>query len=65
MNTKVEIETALYRILQDAPIETVIRCLGEVCHDIEAQRKRERRKKEIDNSGTWAMYGDKLKQLAG
>lgn len=63
--TEVEIETALYKVLKSAPIETVIRCLGEVYHDIEAQCKRERRKNKIDNSGTWAMYGDKLKQLVG
>ena len=60
MTTEVEIETALYKVLQDAPIETVIRCLGRVCHDIEKQRKANKEK----NGGTWAMYGDRLTKLA-
>ena len=62
MNTEVEIEVALYKVLQDAPIDTVVRCLGRVCHDIEQQVKRGKQK---TNSGTWAMYGDKLTKLAG
>ncbi|MCK5016934.1 MAG: hypothetical protein KAS32_07660 [Candidatus Peribacteraceae bacterium] len=60
MNTEIEIKTALYRILQDAPIETVIRCLGGVCHDIEKHRKRSKK----SDSGMWAMFGDKLTKLA-
>ena len=61
MNTEIEIEVALYKVLKNAPVETVIRCLGRVCHDIEQQTKRDKKK---TNSGAWAMYGDKLTELA-
>ncbi len=60
MKTEVEIETALYSILQDAPIETVVRCLGKVCYDVEQQLKHDRE----SNAGTWALYGDQLHKLA-
>lgn len=60
MITETQIETALYSVLQDAPVETVIRCLGRVCHDIEQQNKRSKK----GATGTWAMLGDALIKLA-
>ena len=62
MKTENDIKTDLYSILQDAPIETVIRCLGGVCHDIEAERKRTKANRKY--AAIWAMYGDKLTALA-
>ena len=56
MKTEVDIKTALYSVLQDAPIETVIRCLADVCHDVELQQKQA----EGGTPEIWAKYGDKL-----
>ncbi len=57
MKTEIEIETALYKVLQDAPVETVIRCLGKVCHDIGMTV-------DADEHLLWAEYSKGLIKLA-